>query len=288
MAATTNTRTLFDPELVTDLFNKVKGRSTLAKLAGQTPVPFVGAKQYTFSFDTEVDILGENDAKSEGGITITPKVITPVKFEYGARVSDEFLYCTEEERIEILKAFNEGFAAKLAKGFDKAGFYGLNPRTGSASTVVNGNDLDDLIQNATTYTAGAEDDGLDAAIRAVQAADGEVTGIALAPGFASALGSIKANGIALYPEFRFGGCPDTLNGIAIDVNNSLTGNTAFVGDFANAFKWGYGKDIEMEVIEYGNPDNSNAGDLKGHNQVYLRAEAYIGWAILANEYFAKL
>ena len=34
----------------------------------------------------------------------------------------------------------------------------------------------------------------------------------------------------------------------------------------------------MEVIEYGDPDG--AGDLKRYNQVYLRAEAYIGWAIL--------
>lgn len=287
MAATTNLRTKFDPELVTDLFNKVRGHSTLAKLAGQTPVPFVGAKQYTFSFDNEIDIVGENGAKSEGGITVTPKTITPIKFEYGARISDEFLFCSEEERIDILRAFNDGFAAKLAKGFDKAGFFGLNPRTGSASTVVNGNDLDDIIQTATTYTAGAEDDGLDAAILAVRAVDGEVNGIALSPAYASALGQIKANGISLYPEFRFGGCPDTLNGIAVDVNNSISGTHAFVGDFANAFKWGYGKDVEIEVIEYGDPDNSGS-DLKGHNQVYLRGEAYIGWAVLADEYFAKL
>ena len=37
--------------------------------------------------------------------------------------------------------------------------------------------------------------------------------------------------------------------------------------------------MPIEVIEYGNPDNSDAGDLKGHNQVYLRGEAYIGWGI---------
>ena len=44
----------------------------------------------------------------------------------------------------------------------------------------------------------------------------------------------------------------------------------------------------LEVIEYGNPDNSDAGDLKGHNQVYIRGEAYIGWAILIPKAFALI
>ena len=62
---------------------------------------------------------------------------------------------------------------------------------------------------------------------------------------------------------------------------------AIVGDFDNCFKWGYAKEIPLEVIEYGNPDNdAELGDLKGHNQVYLRAEAYIGWGIIVPEAFA--
>ena len=41
------------------------------------------------------------------------------------------------------------------------------------------------------------------------------------------------------------------------------------------------------MIRYGNPDNdSTLGDLKGHNQVYLRAEMYIGWGILDPNAFA--
>ena len=39
------------------------------------------------------------------------------------------------------------------------------------------------------------------------------------------------------------------------------------------------------MIEYGDPDNSGY-DLKGHNQVYLRGEAYIGWGILDKDAFA--
>ena len=49
----------------------------------------------------------------------------------------------------------------------------------------------------------------------------------------------------------------------------------------------FARDVEFEVIEYGDPDNAGS-DLKGHNQVYLRAEAYIGWAVLDGNAFAKI
>ncbi|WP_254280840.1 hypothetical protein [Finegoldia magna] len=46
------------------------------------------------------------------------------------------MYASEEERINILKAFNDGFAKKLAKGLDLMAMHGINPRTGQASTVM--------------------------------------------------------------------------------------------------------------------------------------------------------
>ena len=98
---------LFDPVLVNDLISKVKGKSSLAKLSGQTPIPFNGLKEFIFSMDNEIDIVAENGKKSEGGISVEPVKIVPIKFEYGARVSDEFLYATEEEQLQILTAFND-------------------------------------------------------------------------------------------------------------------------------------------------------------------------------------
>ena len=50
------------------------------------------------------------------GVSLAPQTIIPIKFEYGARVSDEFIYASEEEKISILKAFNDGFAKKVARG----------------------------------------------------------------------------------------------------------------------------------------------------------------------------
>ena len=287
---------VFDPRLVQDLFSKVKGRSSLAVLSGQTPIPFNGMKEMTFSFENEVDIVAEAGAKSEGGIAVAPVTIIPIKFEYGARISDEFMYASEEEQLNILGAFNDGFAKKLAKGLDIAAFHGLNPRTGAASTVIGNNCFDKKITQDVTYAAATVDDKIEAAIALVQGSEGDVNGIALSVEAASALAQIKANGISQYPEFKFGANPGTLGGMPVDVNKTIKGTSttsgdknayAYIGDFANAFKWGYSKEIPLELIQYGDPDNSG-NDLKGHNQVYLRAEAYIGWGILAPEYFSRI
>ena len=283
--------TLFDPELVTDLINKVKGRSSLAALSAQTPIPFNGLKEFTFTMDKEVDIVAEGGKKTEGGISLAPVTIVPIKFEYGARISDEFLYATEEEQIDILTSFNEGFARKVAKGLDLAAMHGINPRTGEASTVVGDNNFDSKVTQKVDYTEATPDDNLEAAIALVDGSEGDVTGMALSKTFGAAMAKVKANNVKLYPEFSFGASPETLNGIRVDVNKTVSGTTAkdhgIIGDFQNAFKWGYSKQIPMEIIKYGDPDNSGK-DLKGYNQVYIRAEVYLGWGILVPEYFARI
>lgn len=282
---------MFEPALVGDLISKVRGKSALAALCTQTPIPFNGLKEMTFSMDKEIDIVAEGGAKSEGGISVAPITIVPVKFEYGARVSDEFMYATEEEQIDILSAFNDGFAKKVAKGLDIAAFHGVNPRTGTASTVVGENHFDAKVTQTVTYSQATPDDNLDDAIKIVYANDFDVTGMALSHEFGSAMAAVKANGIRQYPEFAFGGAPESFGGKTVAVNRTVnmgqTKEHGIVGDFTGCFKWGYSKEIPMEIIQYGDPDNSGK-DLKGHNQIYIRAEIYLGWGILAPEAFARI
>lgn len=281
--------TLFDPKLVSDLITKVRGKSSIAELSAQTPIPFNGLKEFTFSMDKEIDIVAEEGKKSEGGISIAPITIVPVKFEYGARVSDEFLYATEEEQIDILTSFNDGFAKKVAKGLDIAAFHGINPRTGAASTVIGTNHFDSKVTQTVEYVSTTPDDNLETAIALVDGSDMDVTGMALSKTFGANMAKVKANGVKLYPEFAFGASPNSLNGIGVSVNKTVSAGTtkdhAIVGDFQNAFKWGYSKQIPTEIIKYGDPDNSGK-DLKGYNQVYIRAEIYLGWGIMIPEAFA--
>lgn len=285
--------TLFDPVLVTDLVNKVRGKSSLAVLSRQTPIAFNGQKEFVFTMDSEIDVVAESGKKTHGGISLAPRTIVPIKVEYGARVSDEFKYATEEERINILKAFNDGFANKLARGLDLMAFHGVNPRTGEASAVIGDNHFDTAVDQAVEAPAGIEDANgvIESAIALVDGDD--ITGMAIAPQLRSALAKqTRADGTPLFPELAWGNAPGTINGLTTEVNKTVSdmannNERAYVGDFQGGFKWGYAKNIPLRVIEYGDPDNSGF-DLQGYNQIYLRAEAYLGWGILAPEAFARV
>lgn len=284
-------RTLFDPQLVSDLMSKVKGKSSLAALSQQIPLSFNGNKEFIFSMDSKVDIVAENGAKGHGGVTLEPITIIPIKFEYGWRTSDEFMFASEEEQIDILTKFNDGFAKRIAEGLDEAAMHGINPRTGAASAVVGTNNFDSKVTNTVTYNALTPDANLEAAIALVEGGDGECTGIAMSPAMRTALaGLTMSTGEKLYPEFKFGGQPSNLGTQELSINKTVSVGTvdeAIVGDFANMFKWGYGKEIFMKIIESGDPDNTGV-DLAGHNQIYIRGEAYIGWAIFDAASFARV
>lgn len=295
--ATLSMGSLFPPELVKGMMNQVIGHSSLAKLSNQKPLAFTGEKMFTFTLDKEADIVAENGAKTPGGGSVGSITVMPIKFEYSMRTSDEFMKASTEYQMGILEQFASGAAKKFARGLDLAAFHGVNPRTNAASTVVGSNYFDKTITNKIEYVSTTPDDNLDAAIALITAEDREFNGIAMAPTMGSAMAKVKVNGVVQYPEFRFGGKPEYFAGIGLDLNNTVSkkagGATetgmAYVGDFANMFRWGYADEMPVEVIEYGNPDNdTTAGDLKGHNQVMLRTEAFIGWGILDPKAFARI
>lgn len=286
MATISTSSTLFPEELVPEIFNKVKGHSSLAKLAAASPIRFAGTEQFVFTMDGEAEIVGEGEDKNPGEAAFTPVSITPIKFVYQHRLTEEFVNMSEEEQLPYIEAFEEGFATKIARATDIAAFHGINPRTRSAVASLATKNFDALLASTKiTYDAAHPDDNLDAAVQAIVGNDGIVTGIAMSPVFSAAMGALKdetGSNRSLYPEFRFGQNPGSFAGMGVDVNSTVNFNTAadyaIVGDFQNAFRWGYAKNIPIEIIPYGNPDG--LGDLKRKNQIVLRAEAYIGWGIL--------
>lgn len=292
MATELSKGTLFDATLVTDLITKVKGASSLALLSSQTPIPFNGMKEFVFSMDSEIDVVAENGKKTHGGVTLEPVTIVPIKVEYGARISDEFMYASEEAKIDILKSFNDGFARKVAKGLDIMAFHGVNPRTGTSSSVIGTNHFDSKVTQKVDFVAASANDNVESAIEMLTANEDTPTGMIMAPAMRSALAKLKdTDGRALFPELAWGATPSVLNGLAVNTNVTVSSNQnkdrAVIGDFQNAFKWGYAKEIPMEIIRYGDPDNSGK-DLKGYNQIYLRAEVYLGWGILDPNAFVRI
>lgn len=276
--------TLFPRELVTEMFSKVKGHSSLARMARQEAIPFAGKDYFVFSLDSDISIVAENGQKPAGDATVSAVTIKPLKVVYQSRVSDEFMYASEEARLEVLRTFADGFAAKVGAGLDKMAIHGVNPATGAAATGTIGNNYFDYVcaSTAITYNGSTPDANLESAIAVINASDYDPTGIILAPIMSAALGGMNADGVIKYPGFQFGGVAE-LGGATVDKNITLgsasgSNDRALVGDF-NAFRWGFAKEIPLEIIQYGNPDGGSY-DLKQSNQVLLRSEAYIGWGIL--------
>jgi hypothetical protein len=217
--------------------------------------------------------------------------MVPLKIEYGQRVSDEFLRCSEEKQLDYINAFKEGFAGKIARGLDIMVMHGTNPKTGAAATTLIGTNSLDTNTNVTaiTYDATDVDGNVESAIAAI--GDYDFNGFAMSKGFGALMAKVETgNGAQKYPELGWGASPAAINGVPVDVNSTVSAvatEHGYIGDFQNAFKWGYADTINFEVIEYGDPDNTG-NDLKGYNQVYLRAEAWIGWAILDGTAFARI
>lgn len=294
MGTTLQRSTLFTPELTNQLFTLVRGKSSLARLSASEPMPFNGETVFTFNFDNEVNLVGESAAKANGGGAVEAVSMTPAKVEYGMRVSDEFKYGAEEIQLQYLQAFADGFAKKVARGLDIMAMHGVNPRTGSTASSLTNKNFDDLVTNKVEFSEASVNDNIITAINMVEAAEHEVTGLAMAPAMKSALAQLKKGSSSyeqLYPELGWGATPGTLNGLPIDSNSTVSFNNnadrAIVGNFRDYFKWGFSRNIPVEVIEYGDPDNSGR-DLKGHNEVYIRGEAYIGWGIIVPAAFAKI
>lgn len=296
MPTVTKADTLFKPELVQDMFNQVKGHSALAKLCNMTPMPFAGTETFVFTMDGEASIVGEGANKPAGKANITSVTIKPFKYIYQHRVTDEFVYLSEEKQIPYLQQFSDGFAKKIARALDISGIHGVNPADKQASAIIGDNCFVKAVNQIITVDSTSPidpDDAIDEASKLIVNADGAVKGIAMSPKFGSDLGDMKTadSRLPIYPEFRFGANPATFSGMPSDINNTVSfveanNLLAIIGDFREAFRWGYAENIPLEIIRYGDPDG--LGDLKRMNQIVLRAEAFIGWGILNPKSFALI
>ena len=285
---------LFPAELVTGMINQVKGESVLAKLTGATPIPFNGQTEFTFNMDNEVAIVAEGEAKPAQSGSIGTRTITPLKVVYTMRTSDEFMIENDEYQLGVLQLFAEGFARKLAKGLDMMAIHGINPFADKAATSIGNNCFDKVgVQAVSKKASESMDELIEAGIALVQGKEYDVSGMAMAPAVRSELAALKANGQRVYPELAWGSNPGVINGMPVQISTNVshkasdasTTDQFLLGDFANSFRWGYARQMPIEIIEYGDPDNTKK-DLKGYNQIAIRGEAYLGWAIFDKNAFA--
>lgn len=281
----------FSPETVAGMFNTVKGHSSIAKLSGSEPVAFSGNEYFTFSTDSHSSLVTEGGKKPAAEAKVASVVARPFKLVFQSRVSDEFLNCSEEKRLDYLTNFSNAMAKVIAKDFDIVAFHGVDPATGTEDSTQKAACFDTKITNAVKYDETKPDANIKAGIALL--GDADVNGAAISPALKTALSNMETStGAEKYPEIGWGTADVTsIKGLPVDANSSVSygsaGVEAYVGDFQNALKWGFAQDVTIEAIEYGDPDGTGV-DLKNTNQVCLRAEAYLGYAILDADSFAKV
>lgn len=293
--ATLATSSLTIPTQMLDPFlGAISNGSAVASLSTQIPMKFGTGSTMTFSIG-EAEYVGEGASKGASTVTPTTKTVTPKKFHKTLRFNEEVLWADEDHQMGVVQDILEQIAPSLARALDFGIFHEINPTGGAVVAAMNGG-LTDTTNTVEYVAANKPYVSLDAA-DALVLADGFVpSGVALSPSYASLFSALRGTNSEqkLYPNFSLGVATSELDGHRASVSNTVNATSviavdtnvlAFVGDF-NAIRWGIQKQINLELIQYGDPDGG--GDLKRQNQVAFRSEIVYGWGIADLNAFAKV
>lgn len=268
------------------IWTKSADAGVIAKLAPQVQFLAGDTDIYTFTQTPKAELVGEGANK--GSADYAPGMVTAktLKFHLTYRFSDELKWADEDYRLGVLKNLADNIMVASSRALDLAGIHGINPATGTVSNLI-----PDYIMNNKTGVAD-----LDAAAGALQGAGYTANGIAFDPVYAGELAREKdTNGRQMHPELGFGFGFDSFRGLRSGASNTVSGSeeiTRTSGDaipqaiMANwdAFQWGIVRNIPLELIETGDPDGQ--GDLKRTNQVAIRAEIALAFAIMDKDAFS--
>jgi len=269
----------------------------LSRLTPGDPELKVGSTDiFTFTGTPKAELVGESANKSSADGTPGKATVKTYKVQITYRMSNEVQWSDEDYQTQIVENLVANVATALSRALDLLAIHGVNPATGDVSASVSqyftksGNNV-----NRVTTTADAQAD-IEAAASALQGAGYIATGIALDPAFAGQLARTKdQDNRPLYPELGLGFAFDSFQGLPAASSDTVSGRQeldaedatvkALMGDF-EAFKWGIAREVPLELIEFGDPDGN--GDLKRTNEVAIRAESVLGFAILDETAFSLI
>lgn len=280
-------------EVAVETVNKVKEISTIARLSPSTPQLFTDKTSLVFNPSSEAEVVAEGAKKGAYEQSLTPVEGTRVKLVTTTRVSNELVWADQDAKTEIVQRIVEDQAEALARAIDYVIYHAINPKTGE---VLSG--YKSLVEQSNIVTSQTETGNEYKDIDSMSDAliDYNINGIALSREFASTLRKIRVQntGQRLYPEIPLSLETGSLDGIPASTSNTVSGSLAktatnvraIMGDFST-IKWGMVRDLQSEIIEYGDPDNTGT-DLKGSNQVAYRTESMFAYALLDPKAFATL
>lgn len=267
----------------------------LSALAPEAPDIKVGSTDhFTFTATPAAELVGESQNKSSNDGTPTKVTAKTYKVQVTYRFSNEVQWEDEDYQTGLVDGLVANIAVALNRALDLIAIHGVNPKTGDVSNQVSeyftrsGNGV-----HRVTATSDADAD-LEEAAGDLQGAGYTATGIGFDTAFAGQVARMRdGEGRKLHPEMGLGFNVTSYEGLQAASSDTVSGRQeldaedatlkAIMGDF-RAFKWGVAREIPLELIEYGDPDGN--GDLKRTNEVAIRAESVLGFAIFDPAAFA--
>lgn len=289
--------------LAAGVWSKAQSGSTLAALSGQTPMQFGTTQFMTMSARPKAQIVAEGAQKGQSQPAFAPINAVPRKAQVTLRFNEEVQWADEDYQLGVLAEVADAVGIALARAVDLVAYHGINPLTG---TALSGSPtkLMDTTNSVEVTGSSKPDDDLTSAVGLVIADGFTPNGVAIDPAFSFSFATQKdTTGRRLFPELGFGVGVSNLSGLNASVSDTVSAPEAQIGggiyattnpkvkaitgDFAGAIRWGVQRNIPIEKILYGDPDGSGQ-DLKGYNQIALRAEVVFGIAIFSTDAFAKV
>jgi hypothetical protein len=247
----------------------------------------------TFSSPPRAEYVAESGVKSSTTGVFTPVTVTPKKAQVTMRFSEEVMWADEDYQLGVLSTLGNAGSVALARALDLGAFHGINPLSGTVTTLIPAGHRIATTTNS-VEAAGSADTEIEAAAGLV-IADGYVpNGIAFDPSYAWTVATARyLDGRKKYPELGLGTDISSFEGMRASVSSTVSGQPeatdtevrAIVGQW-DLLRWGVQRRVPLELIRFGDPDGQ--GDLKRTNQVALRLEIVYGWAVLDLDGFATV
>lgn len=280
------------------MFSKAQTGSAVAALSGAEPQKFGEVTHMTLTGRPRAQLVGEGAQKSSSNVVFGTKVVTPHKFQVTLRFNEEVQWADEDYQLGVLNTLGTEAGAALGRALDLGVFHGINPLAGTAAASIVAGDRIGTTTNSvelTTATLTTPDIVIEQAAGLI-IADGYIPdGIAFDPTYAWTVATARyADGRKKYPELGFGANISTFEALNAYSSTTVSGlpeasaNSnikAIVGQW-DLLRWGVQKNIPVELIKYGDPDGQ--GDLKGLNQIALRAEVVYGWGVMDLDGFSTV
>lgn len=275
------------------IVQKVQDQSILASLAQEEPTLYGNVQSVSMTRKPRAQIVAEGAQKASDTAAWESVTANPVKIQTTWRTTQEVLWLDEDYRLTIVDSLTNALGESISRAVDLIGIHGINPQDGTQAASIT------KWLNQTTKrvpAAGDEDGEINAAYGQV-IADGTFIpdGVGMDPryAFAAATQRNAETGALLNPDLGFDGSGG-LKGLSVARSTTVSGQPeaadtrlrALVGDFASGVRWGFQRNLPVELIEYGDPDGG--GDLKNRNEIAYRVEAVLYVAIFDLNAFAAI